>query len=464
MRLRTPLTAILAAVLLAPAALAYPRAPQPYFSPNGGGADATAELIDEARDTVDIAMYSISTSGVIWDALERAVDRGVRVRIILHNATRSSGRAKANALAGIGVHVFGVTPTMHEKFALIDAERSYYRRLVNGSANWSWGAEHKYSENTVVYGHHYHLVYAFQQEFNRLLASARAISDGAADHQQPVVLNAPSRFVRRYEEAYFTSQNDGDSTYIVADKIIDLIRSAQTSIKIDVAHFNSERIAQALIDFHNDNPDVAIEILLDQGEYGDSRSRARDLEDAGLDVRYKTYSLAFHHPRSQLMHHKTITIDESTIGTGSYNWSDTAEHSNYENFLIIRDTIRRNQDLVEAFVAEHDQLYDLGRDVYPDFLDVMTADPDDDNYRRILPVHFDTPYWDQPMTLTRAETEPLRRAISRAGIWSNNRYHKEASYVDREAREPFSGDLPDERFMDAPADTPGLVGGLDNDD
>ena len=37
------------------------------------------------------------------------------------------------------------------------------------------------------------------------------------------------------------------------------------------------------------------------------------------------------------MHHKVITIDEDTVITGSYNFSDNAEKGNDENIIIIRN-------------------------------------------------------------------------------------------------------------------------------
>jgi phosphatidylserine/phosphatidylglycerophosphate/cardiolipin synthase-like enzyme len=458
MSFRTHLSALIAMVALA-GGLAQPAqaqgyTPQVYFSPHEEMAEETAKIIDAAQDTLDIAMYSISTSGTIWDSLEQAVNRGVTVRMILHNATRSSGRAKVQALEGIGVHVFGVSATMHEKFAIADARRRT-RRLVNGSANWSRGAQFRYSENTVIYGRHYHLVHAFQEEFNRLLDASRPISADAADHDEPIHLRTPSSRVRRFEKAFFTSMNDGDRTWIVADEIIRLMNEATESIKIDVAHFNSERIAQALIKVHEDNPSIEIEVLLDLGEYGDGRSRSRDLESAGITVRYKTFSLAFHHPRSQLMHHKTIIIDGGRlIGTGSYNWSDTAEHGNYENFLTIEGDVRRNRAFADRFVDEHDSLWDSGRDVYPAFREAITARPGDPDYRRIIPVHFDTPYFNHVMTLTRREIRPLRTAANRAGLITRDggfSYNKAASYLDRENPGPFDDTLPDATLIDETA-------------
>lgn len=460
---------LLAALLIAAAvgaAAAPARAqltPKAYFSPHGGGADATAERIDEARETIDVAMYSISTGGPIWDALERATARGVRVRIILNDGDGSNA-SKARGLENIGVHVFTTSRTLHEKFALFDAGIWYRRKLVNGSANWSTGAETRYSENTVVYGRHYHLFFQFQDEFNRLLAEAEPLSADAANHQDPVHLNTPSSSVRRYERAVFSSQNSGSSTYVVADAIIDLIRSAKESIIIDVAHFNSRRIADALIDFHRDNPQVRIEVLLDMGEYADGKSRCRDLERAGIDVRYKTYSLAFVHGRSQLQHHKTIIVDEEHMVTGSYNWSDTAEHSNYENAIVVQGDVSRNRPFLRAFVQEHERLWDQGRDRYPAMLAAMTAEPDDPEYRRYIPIHFDTNYFEGPMALTRDEVRPLRSAAWAYGLWNrqpDGRSNTEFSYLDRETRDVFRG-TPSGTFIDAPTSGAGigLVGAL----
>ncbi len=431
------------------------RTPQAYFSPNGGAADATADAIDAARDTLDIGMYSISTSGTIWDALKRAIDRGVVVRVVLHNAT-SSNRRKADALEGIGAHVFRVSRTMHQKFALVDAETWYRRKLVNGSANWSTSAETKYSENTVVFNRHYGVFYSFQQEFNDLLASSRPISADAADHMDPVSLRRPRAATKRRERAVFSSWNSGGST-VCADEIIDLMWGAEESIKIDVAHFNSKQIAGELIQIHQDYPNIDIQVLVDIGEYSTSISRVKDLEAAGIDVRYKTYSMTFHHPRSQLMHHKTVIVDDKDMISGSYNWSDTAEQNNYENLIVFEGT-GPNIALVANFVEEHDSIWDQGRDIYPDFLAAINASPSDPEYRRVIPVHFDTDYFRGSMTLTRDQVQPLRRIAFSSGLFG----HPGASYLDREAGQVFTGTLPNANFLEpAPSGpVPGIIAGL----
>lgn len=454
--------AVLLALALGAIAAPHARAqdgPRAYFSPNGGGAEAVAAMIDGATSTVDVAMYSITTnnSNPIWPALQRAVARNVRVRILLDQAT-TSNKSKADALAAIGVHVFGVgSTTLHEKYAIVDAGRPT-ARLSNGSANWSLGAMTRYSENTVLWGKNDALVAAFQVDFDRLLlGKGKPLSPNAAQHKVATTLPLVPPGARK-EEALFTSANTASST-IVADRINQRIAAATKSIYIDVAHYNAKSISAALIKLHRDKPQVKIEVLLDLGEFGDSKSRAKELERAGIPVRYKTYSLVYLQPRAQLMHHKTLIVDETRVVSGSYNWSDTAEKNNYENVIDIDGAVGPNAALVASYVAEHKKLWSLNRDVYPRFRAAMLATPTNAAiYKKIIPVHFDTPYFDTIMTLTRAEIAPVRAVAFAAGILErkpdgSTKYHNDKTYLDREAKAPYSGTVQG-RFLDANAVTP----------
>lgn len=458
--------AVLLAIALTAVAAPHARAQAPavYFSPNGGGAEAVAAMVDGATSTVDVAMYSITTnaSNPIWPALQRAVARNVRVRILLDQAT-SSNKSKADALAAIGVHVFGVgSTTLHEKYAIVDAGKST-ARLSNGSANWSLGAMTRYSENTVLWGRNPALIAAFQKDFDRLLIEkGRPLSANAAQHKVATVLPFVPPGLRR-EQALFSSANT-NATTIVADRLIQRIAAATSSVYIDVAHFNSKSIAAALIKLHRDKPQVKIEVLMDLGQYGDSKSRAKELERAGVPCRYKTYSLVYLQPRAQLMHHKTLIVDEKRVVSGSYNWSDTAEKNNYENVVDIDGDGGPNQALVAAYVAEHKKLWSLNRDVYPRFRAAMLATPSNAAiYKKIIPVHFDTPYFDTVMTLTRAEIAPVRAVAFAAGILErkpdgSTKYHNNATYLDRDAKAPYSGNVQG-KFLDPNAVTPPVTNG-----
>ena len=286
-------------------------------------------------------------------------------------------------------------------------------------------------------------------------------------------------------DVLFTSANHGAGTTVVADRIAEVMGRAERFIHIAIAHYNSERLTEALIAVHrarnqNADPgdDVEIRVMLDMGEYGDKKSKAKRLEAAGIDVRYKTYSLSFHHPESQLMHHKFMIVDGLELVTGSYNWSDTAEKLNYENVLHY---YRRNvKQVIADFQGEFDKLWKLDRERYVPFMATLKAKPGDPEYQPVIPVHFNNAYFDTPMSLDRSEVKALRSAAARLGYFSD-RANVYKRYFDREARLGLGvDDAPAGSFLSrwqestenpgsAPADTtpqpaasgPGAAGAVD---
>lgn len=428
-----------------------------YYSPKGGTAEAIAKVIDTADESIDVAMYSMSNDAPIFTALEKAVDRGVKVRVIL-NGANGKNRSISEGLESIGVDVLYVKATQHNKFAIVDG-----KTLINSSGNWSRGAANKYSENYVIYKDHLGLVDAFQEEFDLLYSRSRDFQPGRRVHPK-VHANAPDRTIpdpgeERCEKAFFTSMNAPGSEGVVAEEIIRQIKSAKDSLDIAVAHLDHQGLAEAVLKVNarnqNSDPsdDVKIRVMVDYGEFSSPHSKARLFEKAGIPVRYKFYSLAYEYPRSQKMHHKAVIVDGKTLVSGSYNWSDTAEFSNYENVIVHR--CAKNKPLLEAFENQFDHLWNLNRGSRAKALGAFLSKPGDPNYRRYVPIHFDTEYFKMAMTLTRHEIKPFR---SVAGKWKlyRNKKMRLASYLDKEKGKFFSNP-PSYPFL---ADGPGILDAL----
>src|SRR5450631_1971048 len=94
---------------------------QVYFSPNGGCQQAVISEIKKATQTIDIAMYYLSSRGIA-QALLKAMDNNVRVRIVLDQGQEIEAASKSGYLVKNGFEVryhlgFGL---MHNKFAIID--------------------------------------------------------------------------------------------------------------------------------------------------------------------------------------------------------------------------------------------------------------------------------------------------------------------------------------------------------
>lgn len=117
-----------------------------YFSPNGGCQKAIITEIDKAHETIDIAMYAL-TSREIAQSLMEAKKRGVKLRISLDIAQIQDHFSKSRYLLKKGLEVkFHMGPgLLHNKFAIIDNHV-----VITGSYNWTMTAERKNFENLLI--------------------------------------------------------------------------------------------------------------------------------------------------------------------------------------------------------------------------------------------------------------------------------------------------------------------------
>ena len=76
---------------------------------------------------------------------------------------------------------------------------------------------------------------------------------------------------------------------------------------------------------------VNVECILDRGQARTRYSRDQYLLGCGVRIHISPNSRG-------KMHHKVIVIDEDTVITGSYNFSENAETGNDENIVIVKDS------------------------------------------------------------------------------------------------------------------------------
>ena len=102
--------------------------------------------IENAENSVDVAAYSF-TSHKISDALIKAHQRGVEVRVLLD---KGQGKRRYPALenlnsAGIPVRINRRYAIMHNKYIIIDE-----KTVETGSFNYTANAERRNAENVIV--------------------------------------------------------------------------------------------------------------------------------------------------------------------------------------------------------------------------------------------------------------------------------------------------------------------------
>ena len=108
---------------------------------------ALLELLHGAKQSIDVEMYVLTDAQVI-DAIQRAEDRGVQVRLIL-DPNQSANQKHVERLKQRGVEVkwFPVKKPalMHRKLAIVDGSRFFA-----GSVNWTHNGLAKNEELMLV--------------------------------------------------------------------------------------------------------------------------------------------------------------------------------------------------------------------------------------------------------------------------------------------------------------------------
>lgn len=105
------------------------------------------------------------------------------------------------------------------------------------------------------------------------------------------------------------------------------IGRAQRSILVQAYSFTSAPIAEALRSAHQRGIEVAV--LLDKSQETEKYSSADFLLHSGIPAQIDR--------RHAIAHNKVMILDGRTVITGSFNFTKSAEESNAENLLIIRD-------------------------------------------------------------------------------------------------------------------------------
>jgi phosphatidylserine/phosphatidylglycerophosphate/cardiolipin synthase-like enzyme len=284
-----------------------------------------ANAIDATQNTLDIAAFELNNE-TISDAILRAHERGVQVRIVTddeHGLEDDDSTLVDLELEGIPIVDDDRTALMHNKFMIMDGITVW-----TGSTNFTQNGIYRNNNNLIALRSR-RAVIAYQAEFDEMFLrgefgptssegnSARFTQDGV-----PI-------------EIYFAAEDD------VVGRILAEINSATSTIRFMVFSFTRDDIGEALLAQAENGIDIqgVFETTGSETEF----SEMPRLLCAGLDVRQDG--------NRGVLHHKVFIIDENTVVTGSFNFSNNATQSNDENLVIIR-----NADIAELYLQEFDRV------------------------------------------------------------------------------------------------------------
>jgi len=292
----------------------------------GGPDQFLVEALDQARTAIDAALYDLNLWSV-RNALIRAHDRGVSVRMVVEGDSRDRREVQELIEAGIPVIFDQTDSLMHNKFFVIDGSEVW-----TGSMNMTVNGAYRHLNN-LIQVRSVRLAENYSMEFEEMYLEGFFGEISLENTPHPDLVLDGIRI-----ETYFSPE---DST---AARIMQLILNAEESIDFLYYSFTSDGIADALL--FQDTQGVQIRGVLDAYQEGTGLGgEYQRLNDFGLDVYLDV------HPEK--LHHKIIIIDNEIVITGSYNMTRSAEIRNDENTLIIH-----NVTLAEIYSGEFDWIYE----------------------------------------------------------------------------------------------------------
>jgi phosphatidylserine/phosphatidylglycerophosphate/cardiolipin synthase-like enzyme len=141
-------------------------------------------------------------------------------------------------------------------------------------------------------------------------------------------------------------------------QVVALISSAVGSIEMAAYEFTNVYVEKAMLEAIKRGVKVAL--VLDRLETQGQQAKLHDnLERAGCDVRLIS-------PRQGVMHDKYIVVDGKTVEWGSYNYTERAENTNFENATFASDSTLAQQyhsDFVSIFNQAKPEAHGMRRTI-----------------------------------------------------------------------------------------------------
>lgn len=277
--------------------------------------------INHAESSIDIAVYGMDIIPKIYDALEKAKSRNVKIRMVYdkssspemdyYTETESilnlADEYKSDYIADKPSYT---NQLMHNKFFIFDNKTVY-----TGSANISATGLSDYNANAVIILNSADIARLYTAEFEQMLAGKFHDLKTKPEQINNFELNGTRISV------YFSPYDR------VSEKIIPLINNAEKYIYMPAFLITHDRITDALIKAKRRGIDV--KIIIDANSTSTRNTKYKHLRENKIPLKTENYA--------GKLHSKTILIDDTYIITGSMNFSNSGENKNDENVLIIEN-------------------------------------------------------------------------------------------------------------------------------
>jgi phosphatidylserine/phosphatidylglycerophosphate/cardiolipin synthase-like enzyme len=314
--------------------------PNPPDQINNGIDRVIVPVLNNARSTIDLISFDLNLPSLA-DALIAAKNRGVRVRIIYDgkngdlelnqdDLVKATGGQPYERIKAAGIPMVDggrSNGLMHNKVIIVDSTT-----LFVGSWNVSYNDTYR-NNNNLLQITNQKLIENYQAKFNegydQKLFGAKA------------KLNSPNPKLTINTipvEQYFSPDDE------VMAKLVAEVNQAKQSIRFLAFTYTHKDLAAAMIARHKAG--VMVQGVIENR--GASQGALPSLFCAKIPV--------VTDGNKYTMHHKVIIIDDTTVITGSYNFTVSADDSNDDNVIIIR-----SKTVANAYLREFAKLYPQGK-------------------------------------------------------------------------------------------------------
>ena len=388
-----------------------------WFHPHDPSLYEIADILYNAQETIDIAMYNLDVtqknpiiSAIARPEIQSRLAEGtLSIRLIFEGY--SSKESNANKMAelerlGIDARYLGASKKVHHKFAVIDGGTAS-PELITGSANWSLSSYNHYSENIVYLSDEPSVSANYQNEFNFLWEKSNefgwrgvhkvrnpdlAIFSNIQNSGVLAIFNS-SQFIWGESGPKVDSKTKG---YVLTRKIVSAIDSATERIEIATTRIKLRPIYEAIL--RAADRGVEINIIVTMGQYerpwkryqlklpkcvsiferkcsvGTKYSILLDKGDfpgsENVNVRLKYFNLKHSAYLDQQMHNKYMIVDNHKVWTGSFNWSHSSEFNHIENVLVIPGGLY--PQILNDFSQDFDRLWNQNRKEYSEIYETIS--------------------------------------------------------------------------------------------
>ena len=288
--------------------------------------------IDNAKESIDFAIYGITEQDRIFNALVNAQKRGVKIRWVTDLTENKeniyfdtyklmdeipSFKTDYESIESLKIPDYKYKfafqgALMHNKFFIFDN-----KIVFTGSTNISSSCLTGYNANIAVLINSKDIANLYKQEFEQMY------SGKFHNMKSPIINNENILVDKKLVSVYFSPINKISTT-----QIIPLINNSKFSIYIPAFYLTHNNIINALIKAHQRG--IEIKIIIDETSVKGKYVNIDYIKQNGIELKVENWT--------GKMHMKSIIIDDNILVIGSMNFTKQGEQMNDENCLIIKNS------------------------------------------------------------------------------------------------------------------------------